>query len=85
MTQKPFCLAFGSDLNPDELQKKLGCIEIDPESVDAFLGEGELPDVDKYDCYLPDELRRQAYLANELDAQAAMDLFQNKDSSGTEN
>ncbi len=71
----PFCLTFDSDLNEDELRKKLACIEIDPEDPDLFLDADELPDEDKYDIYLPDALRRRAYLANELDAQTALSLL----------
>lgn len=64
-----------SDLSTAEFTDKLAKLQINFHDPDMVLPENQLPRVDKYDKMVPDELLRMAFLYNELDVKAAVEVL----------
>lgn len=68
-------LQITSDLSIAEFTDKLSKLQINFRDPDMVLPENQLPRVDKYDKMVPDELLRMAFLYNELDVKAAVEVL----------
>ena len=68
-------LQITSDLSTAEFTDKLAKLQINFHDPDMVLPENQVPRVDKYDKMVPDELLRMAFLHNELDVKAAIEVL----------
>lgn len=68
-------LQITSDLSVAEFTDKLSKLQINFNDPDMVLPKNQVPRVDKYDKMVPDELLRMAFLYNELDVKAAVEVL----------
>jgi len=68
-------LQITSDLSVAEFTDKLSKLQINFNDPDMVLPKNQVPRVDKYDKMVPDELLRTAFLYNELDVKAAVEVL----------
>ncbi len=68
-------LQITSDLSIAEFTDKLSKLQINIHDPDMVLPENQVPRVDKYDKMVPDELLRTAFLYNDLDMKAAVEVL----------
>lgn len=68
-------LQITSDMSVAEFTDKLSKLQINFHDPDLVLPENQVPRVDKYDKMVPDELLRMAFLYNELDLKAAVEVL----------
>ena len=68
-------LQITSDMSVAEFTDKLSKLQINFHDPDLVLPENQVPRVDKYDKMVPDELLRMAFLYNELDVKAAVEVL----------
>lgn len=63
------------DLSVAEFTDELSRLQINFNDPDMVLPKNQVPRVDKYDRMVPDELLRTAFLYNELDVKAAVEVL----------
>jgi len=68
-------LQITSGLSVAEFTDKLSKLQINFHDPNLVLPENQVPRVDKYDKMVPDELLRMAFLYNELDVKAAVEVL----------
>ncbi|AKB57971.1 DEAD/DEAH box helicase [Methanosarcina barkeri] len=68
-------LQITSDLSVAEFTDKLSKLQINFHDPDLVLPKNQVPRIDKYDKMVPDELLRVAFLYNELDVKAAVEVL----------
>lgn len=68
-------LQINSKLSPDQFRMRMQEAKIDVDDPSMVLPPQQAPKIDKYDGMVPDDLLRKAFLYNELDIPAAIEIF----------
>lgn len=72
-----YYLQVMSGLGAEEFFERFRKCEIDVKDPDIVLPKGQTPKVDKYDYMVPEGLLREAFLYNQMDVPAAMEILKN--------
>lgn len=66
-----------TQLPVDKFIKKIQSLDLNPNDMNLVLPEDKVPQLDKYDFMIPEELLRKAYLENQMNMESAISFLKN--------